>query len=133
MPLSPGEVVDKCRSEYVTRLLNRNPLLHFSPSANRFDARDIFEGVMANAPVRSAGNGGTTTAVSDVHRLIEVLAQGRRARVVGPSRAVSAKCSKIRVVSTDIQRMSGQQSLFIGYPLLYAEADGKVPILAPLF
>ena len=133
MPLSPGEVVDKCRSEYVTRLLNRNPLLHFSPSANRFDARDIFEGVMANAPVRSAGNGGTTTAVSDVNRLIEVLAHGRRARVVGPTRAVSAKCSKIRVVSTDIQRMSGQQSLFIGYPLLYAEAEGKVPILAPLF
>ena len=133
MPLSPGEVVDKCRSEYVTRLLNRNPLLHFSPSANRFDAQDIFEGVMPNAPARSAGNSGTTTAVSDVHRLIEVLAQGRRARVVGPTRVVSAKCSKIRVVSTDIQRMSGQQSLFIGYPLLYAEADGKVPILAPLF
>lgn len=133
MPLSPGEVIDKCRSEYVTRLLNRNPLLHFSPTANRFDALDIFDGVMANAPVRNAGNGSATTAVSDVRRLIEVLAQGKRARVVGPARAVSAKCSKIRVVSTDIQRMSGQQSLFIGYPLLYTEADGKVPILAPLF
>jgi transcription elongation GreA/GreB family factor/very-short-patch-repair endonuclease len=133
MPLSPGEVIDKCRSEYVTRLLNRNPLLHFSPSANRFDARDIFEGVMANAPARVTGNTNTATAVSDVHRLIEVLAQGNRAKIVGPSRAVSAKCSKVRVVSTDIQRMSGQQSLFIGYPLLYAEVDGKVPILAPLF
>jgi transcription elongation GreA/GreB family factor/very-short-patch-repair endonuclease/KaiC/GvpD/RAD55 family RecA-like ATPase len=133
MSLSPGEVVDKCRSEYVTRLLNRNPLLHFSPTSNRFDARDIFEGVMVNAPARATGNGGTATAVSDVRRLVEVLAQGKRARVVGPTRTVSAKCSKIRVVSTDIQRMSGQQSLFVGYPLLYAEVDGKVPILAPLF
>ena len=133
MPLSPGEVIDKCRSEYVTRLLNRNPLLHFNPTATRFDANDIFEGVTANAPTPIAGTVNAVTAVSHVSRLIEVLAQGKRARVVGPNRTVSAKCSKIKLVSTDIQRMSGQQSLFIGYPLLYAEADGKVPILAPLF
>lgn len=133
MPLSPGEVIEKCRSEYVTRLLNRNPLLHFSPGANRFDARDIFEGVMANAPARVTETANTVTAVSDVGRLIDVLAQGSRTKIVGPSRSVSAKCSKIRVVSTDIQRMSGQQSLFVGYPLLYAEVDGKTPILAPLF
>lgn len=133
MPLSPGEVIKQCRSEYVTRLLNRNPLLHFSPTATRFDAQDIFDGLTANAPTRITSETNAVAAVSDLRRLIDKLANGERVRVVGPSKIVSAKCSKIKVVSTDIQRMSGQHALFIGYPLLYAGVQGKAPVLAPLF
>ena len=132
MPFSPGEVIEKCRSEYVTRLLNRNPLLHFSPTATRFDARDIFEDITANTPARNGG-GNAVTAISNLRGLIDALSNGKRATVVGPSRIVSAKCLKIKVVATDIQRMSGQHALFIGYPLLFAEVAGKAPVLAPLF
>jgi very-short-patch-repair endonuclease len=73
------------------------------------------------------------TGISELGQLIDALANGERARVAGPSRLMSAKCSKIKVVATDIQRMSGQHALFIGYPLLFADVEGKAPVLAPLF
>ena len=134
--LTLPNVVESCKQEYINRLFNRNPLLHFSAkatkSSDRFCITDLFEDtneVFINSLNTQGGISSLTSAESLIHSLLN----GENTDIHHPSNALVRKLIKQKASAKDLMHMTGQHSLYVGYPLLFIPVAGKAPILAPLF
>lgn len=132
-----NNVIETCKQAYITRLFNRNPLLHFAAkttkSSDRFCISDFFvkksnstESLMLEQYTR-------LDPIIAAYTLVRDLLNNLDTTINQPEKSLVAKLQKQRTASKELMHMTGQHSLFIGYPMLYATLDNKSPIFAPLF
>lgn len=135
---APSDIIGDHKKHYLQRLINRNPQLHFFRGSSRLDLSEIFEGILRNSPNVLGGERASRAAPTSPEQLLADLCSGDDSRALtikGVARKVQARLEKLTRTAEDARHLSGQHTLFIGYPLLYAPVFGNkvMPILAPLF
>lgn len=129
-----NSVIELCKQAYITRLFNRNPLLHFSAketkSSDRFCVTDLFSDFEEQCVEDELSS---ITSSHPALSMVQGLLNNEKTDIEQPDKTLVLKLLKQKVTAKELIHMTGQHSLFVGYPLLYVSLDGKAPILAPLF
>ena len=123
----PIDIIETHRQDLIRRLLSRNPLLGFRPTARaRIDFYDLFP-----APESDKDSGG----VIDPKQFLRDIVKGDEVKIDmshGSMKKFIAPLHQLKLRSLDNFRATGSWSLCLGWPLVLAPGQGKKPRCAPL-
>ncbi|MDM8523223.1 AAA domain-containing protein [Desulfococcaceae bacterium HSG8] len=129
------EILTDHRRHLIQRLVSRSPLLKFLPGAHREDICELFKDITPDTPAltKDSREDAVTTPESMLRYLLK--SNPRPAAILNPAKSAVAKCRKIRQQGEEHRHNTGQNSLYIGYPLIFTpiERERKRFLLAPLF
>ncbi len=98
------------------------------------DLFDLFKGVMPNAPVSANGPAPGGYFVTTPSALLATILSepARAATILNAARVVSTKVRKIITEVEEFRHTTGQHSLYLAYPMLYAPTEDGRFVVAPL-
>lgn len=119
----------------IQRLVTRSPLLRFLPGSYREDVCTLFQDIIPNIPrVYRENSRSPNTSSSPLELLNSLFSKNPQPSILlNPKKSPIAKCRKIRQEAEENLHTTGQDSLYIGYPLIFNPIEGGRFILAPLF
>jgi len=131
----PYEIIRDQAEHFILRIISRSALLNYRKTRTRIDLPDLFEGVLSNAPMNPNAKLAKVMPVSKPEELIHALLKKNPSETVilNPTEKIMASCRMIQEAADDYRNMTGQHSLFVGYPLIFSPKNGTGSILAPLF
>lgn len=130
------EVLRDHRQHLLSGLTSRNPLLRFTTQRGyREDALKLFSGIEPNLPATIPTGQNSWIPVTDLEQLLLVLLASRpgKIEIKGAADTVVAKCGKIIEQGRDWRAQTGQNSLYVGYPMLFVPVPGEKYIISPLY
>ncbi|GEM_PF-1146560 len=131
-----AQIIADHRNHLLRRLTTRSPLLKFLPSARRLDITDIFSTIQANVPAPIDSLISKYNYVSTPEQLLTSLIEpnsSAAASIRFPDSKIVAKCTAIRVHAQDYFHTTGQNALYMGYPLLFIPLEAGKYYIAPIF
>ena len=121
--MSAADILKNHRQHYVTRLVSRNPLLKFTPTAYREDITNLVKPEVLEIEKQ----------IQPLEILKTLLAESPKpVKIQNALKKNLAKCTKIKNESDDYFHSTGQLSFYLGFPFVHV-AEASRYQFAPLF
>jgi hypothetical protein len=121
--MNAADILKNHRQHYVTRLVSRNPLLKFLPSAYREDLTNLVKPEILELEIQ----------IQPIEILKLLLAESPKpVKVQNALKKNLAKCTKIKNESDDYFHSTGQLSFYLGFPFIHVAESSRYQF-SPLF
>ena len=121
--MSAANILNNHRQHYVTRLVSRNPLLKFTPTAYREDITNLVKPEILELEKQ----------IQPLEILKTLLsASPKSVKIQNALKKNLAKCTKIKNESDDYFHATGQLSFYLGFPFVHVTEASRYQF-APLF
>ena len=121
--MSAADILKNHRQHYVTRLVSRNPLLKFLPSAYREDLTNLVKPEILELEKQ----------IQPIEILKTLLAESPKPiKIQNALKKNLAKCTKIKNESDDYFHSTGQLSFYLGFPFIHVAESSRYQF-SPLF
>ncbi len=121
--MNAADILKNHRQHYVTRLISRNPLLKFTPTAYREDITNLVKSEVLEL----------TKQIQPVEILKTLLGESPKSvKIQNALKKNLAKCTKIKNESDDYFHATGQLSFYLGFPFVHVTEASRYQF-APLF
>lgn len=121
--MNAADILKNHRQHYVTRLVSRNPLLKFTPTAYREDITNLVK----------PENLELEKQIQPLEILKTLLAESPKpVKISNALKKNLAKCTKIKNESDDYFHATGQLSFYLGFPFVHVTEASRYQV-APLF
>lgn len=121
--MNAADILKNHRQHYVTRLVSRNPLLKFTPTAYREDITNLVKLEMLELEKQIQPREILKTLLSESPKSI---------KIQNALKKNLAKCTKIKNESDDYFHATGQLSFYLGFPFIHVTEASRYQF-APLF
>jgi hypothetical protein len=121
--MNAADILKNHRQHYVTRLISRNPLLKFTPTAYREDITNLVK----------PENLGLEKQIQPIEVLKTLLSESPKSvKIQNAQKKNLAKCTKIKNESDDYFHSTGQLSFYLGFPFVHVTEASRYQF-TPLF
>ena len=121
--MNAAEILKNHRQHYVTRLISRNPLLKFTPTAYREDITNLVKSEVLEL----------IKQIQPVEILKTLLGESPKSvKIQNALKKNLAKCTKIKNESDDYFHATWQLSFYLGFPFVHVTEASRYQF-APLF
>ena len=133
MSVDLANIIDEHRKDLMRRLLSKNRLLSFSPTArNRIDACDLFPQNALIVPDDNQTDDGISNPDDFLKKLANSGEDGTQIKINRIDGQFLKPLKDLQDNAHNHYRSTGNWPLCLGWPLFYVPRDGQSPHIAPL-